>query len=240
MRVDRFVSAAGLRQLARLSVFAATLYGCIPAVAQAEEPPAWPDSFVSRLEALALIQSLNAEILGSSSATLTLEKWCRDYRLAEEPKIVAHLIRGVDKPPTAEQRQRLQVTGRELVKYRRVQLRCGGHVLSEAENWYVPSRMTSEMNRLLEITDTPFGKVIQPLGPYRQTLSIKTLWSPLPDGWARESPQRSTADTTSPLAIPDALFEHRAILYIRKHKPLAEVYEVYQRQILAFSRPRPH
>jgi hypothetical protein len=94
------------------------------------------------------------------------------------------------------------------------------------------------MNRLLESTDTPFGKAIQPLGPYRQNLSATILWSPLPDGWARESPQRSTADTTGPLAIPDALFEHRAILYARKHKPLAEVYEVYQRQILAFPRPR--
>jgi hypothetical protein len=211
----------------------------MPAVAQAEEPPVWSDSFVSRLEALALIQSLNAGILGSSSATLSLEKWCRDYRLAEEPKIVADLIRGVDKPPTPEQRQRLQVTGRERVKYRRVQLRCGRQLLSEAENWYVPGRLTAEMNRLLETTDTPFGKVIQPLAPYRQNLSVKILWSPLPDGWARESPQPSTADPTRPLAIPEALFEHRAILYTRKHKPFSEVYEVYQRQILGFPRPRP-
>jgi hypothetical protein len=39
------------------------------------------------------------------------------------------------------------------------------------------------------------------------------------------------------LAIPDALFEHRAVLYTRDHKPFAEVREVYQRQILA-SAPR--
>ena len=192
MRADRFVSAAGLRLLARWIVFAAALCGSVPAVAQADDPPAWPDSFLSRLEALALIQSLNAEILGSSSATLSLEKWCRDYRLAEEPKIVAGLIRGVDKPPTPEQRRRLQVSDRERVKYRRVQLRCGHQVLSEAENWYVPSRLTAAMNRLLETTDTPFGKAIQPLEPYRQNLAVKILWSPLPEGWARESPQELT------------------------------------------------
>ena len=89
------------------------------------------------------------------------------------PKIVARLIRGVDKAPTPEQRQRLQVKGRERVNYRRVQLRCGRQVLSEAENWYVPSRLTAGMNRLLETTDTPFGKAIQALQPYRQNLTLK-------------------------------------------------------------------
>ncbi len=240
MKVLSFGSAAGVQRLAGLIVFAVALFGCVLAVAQAQEPPAWADTFVSRLEALALMQSLNVEILSSSSATLSLEKWCRDHRLAEEPKIVARLIRGVDKAPTAEQRRRLQITGREPVKYRRVQLRCGNQVLSEAENWYVPSRLTAEMNRLLETTDTPFGKAIQPLEPYRQNLAVKILWSPLPDGWARDSSRRSTDVTTDALAIPDALFEHRAILYTRKHKPFSEVHEVYQRQILAFPQPRPY
>ena len=34
--------------------------------------------------------------------------------------------------------------------------------------------------------------------------------------------------------IPAALFEHRAVLYTRDHKPFSEVSEVYQRQVLAF------
>ena len=32
----------------------------------------------------------------------------------------------------------------EPVAYRHVRLRCGDHVLSEADNWYVPSRLTPE------------------------------------------------------------------------------------------------
>jgi len=44
------------------------------------------------------------------------------------------------------------------VKYRRVQPSCGDHILSEADNWYVPRRLTPEMNRLLETTDVPFGR----------------------------------------------------------------------------------
>jgi hypothetical protein len=214
---------------------ATTVAACVPAFAQ--ESPAWPDTYVARLQVLALIQTLNAEALASRSSTLLLEKWCRDHQLADEPKIVADVARGVGKIPTAEQRQRLQVTPQDEVKYRRVQLRCGNRILSEAENWYVPDRLTADMNRLLATTGTPFGKVVQPLEPYRQTFAVKLLWSPLPDGWERGSIVAS-AGTAGVLPIPDALFEHRAVLYTREHKPFAEVDEIYQRQLLAFPPPR--
>ena len=212
-------------------VMAAALAALAPLHAQ--EAPVWPDTFTARLEALALMQTLNAEILGSRSATQILENWCRDHRLAREPRILARLVTGASKTPTPEQRQRLEVTARDEVKYRRVQLRCGDRVLSEADNWYVPGRLTPEMNRLLETTDTPFGKAVESLQPYRQTFAVRLLWAPLPDGWERESgnlPER----TNRALAIPAALFEHRAVLYTRDHRPFSEVSEVYQRQVLAF------
>jgi hypothetical protein len=189
------------------------------------------------VEALAVMQTLNAELLGSRSATQTLEKWCGDHRMADEPKIVAHLIRGADKAPSPEQRQRLQVAGAEDVKYRRVQLQCGTRVLSEADNWYVPGRLTAEMNRLLETTETPFGTAVRPLEPFRQTLAVTMLWSPLPERWDRETAAALPPSSTGALAIPDALFAHRAVLYTREHVPFSEVYEVYQRQILAFPPP---
>jgi hypothetical protein len=192
------------------------------------------------LAALALMQSLNADILSSPSATLSLEKWCRDHKLAREPKIVARSIRNDVKVPTAEQRRRLQINDAEQVKYRKVQLRCGDKVLSEAENWYVPGRLTEEMNQLLDASETPFGKVIQPLGPYRQTFAAKLLWAPLPEGWELEPPRSAPAAANRVLTIPAALFEHHALLYSSEHKPFAEVYEVYQRQILAFPQPRAY
>jgi hypothetical protein len=42
------------------------------------------------------------------------------------------------------------------------------------------------------------------------------------------------------LAIPAALFEHRALLYTRENRPFSEVREVYQRGVLEFPAPRPH
>lgn len=230
MNVDAYMI-----RLMRLLAVAAAVVAC--ALAQKQESPAWPDTYVARLQALALVETLNAEVLASRSATLTLEDWCRDHQLAKEPKMVAELVRGVTKGSTGEQRERLQVTSEGEVKYRRVLLRCGARVLSVADNWYVPERLTPGMNRLLDTTDTPFGKVVRSLEPYRQTFVAKLLWSPLPDGWELGAIPASTATGTL-LAIPDALFEHRAVLYTREHKPFSEVDEVYQRQLLAFPAPR--
>ena len=196
----------------------------------------WQDDFQTRLEAYALMQTLNVEILGSSSATRSLEKWCREHRLAATPDIIAHPVVGEGKTATADQLQRLDVSGPEQVKHRKVRLYCGDHLLSEADNWYVPSRLTEAMNRLLETTTTPFGKVIAPLEPSRQTFSVNLLWSPLPEGWELQSHSQAQRRKTHPLAIPDALFEHQAIVYSRDRKPIAEVHEIYQRQILRFHR----
>src|SRR5579872_6034562 len=71
----------------------------------------WPDTFVSRVEALALMQTLNAELLSSDSATLTLERWCADHRLsgAAPPTIIARMVNRGAEPASPEQRQRLQV-----------------------------------------------------------------------------------------------------------------------------------
>ncbi|WP_156401091.1 hypothetical protein [Duganella sp. Root1480D1] len=156
-----------------------------------------------------LAQKLSADILASPSATLTLEKWCADHAMATEPKIVARLVRGTNKPASSETLARLGASAAE-VKYRRVQLYCGAHLFSEADNWYVPSRLAPEMNRLLDETDTPFGKVVQPLAPYRRTFSSAMQQS------------------------PTALFEHAAVLFSASHQPIAEVRETYQRGTLAF------
>jgi chorismate-pyruvate lyase len=176
----------------------------------AREPAAlvWQDDFQSRLEVYALMQSLSVDILGSASATRSLEAWCRAHRLAAVPTIIAQRLAAEDKPILPEQVQRLQVDGPAQVKYRKVRLFCGDQLLSEADNWYVPGRLTEDMNRLLETTETPFGKVIAPLQPSRQTLTVKLLWSPLPEAWEQEIPARIGRNKTHALDIPEALFEH--------------------------------
>ena len=203
-------------------------------VSCAASPAAWRDTYTSRVEALALLQTLNSDLLASSSATQMLEQWCADHRMAAEPKIVAVRTGAPAKAPSNDQLQRLGVASSDEVRYRHVELRCGTYVFSEADNWYVPARLTPEMNQLLETTDTPFGKVVRPLQPYRRTLQATLLWSPLARGWEERRPRRTSALGHGALAIPRDVLEHRALLYTSDHQPFAEVVERYRGDVLAF------
>jgi hypothetical protein len=217
----------------------AALLALAGAPAQAQRAPVWPDALLTRTQALALVQGLNADLLASRSATATLEKWCGDHALAPAPRIVAEVVAGEPRPVTAEQRVRLQADSGELVRYRRVRLRCGALVLSEAENWYLPGRLTPEMDQALDGSDTPFGRVVAPLQPYRRTFAAQLLWHPLPEGWERSTARAQPCRSSGPLAIPGELFEHRALVLRRDNLPIAEVHEVYQRGLLSFLPPGP-
>ena len=206
------------------------------ALGSAAEQPPWPDSFVGRLEALALIESLNGDLLAHDSATLTLERWCADHRLADPPRIVAERVRDADKPASAEMRAALDVKADEPLGYRRVRLKCGDHVLSEADNWYVPSRLTPEMNHTLQTTDTPFGKAVAALHFRRHTLSANLLWRPLPMDW--EMGAQSALEKAGALTIPDHVLEHRAVLSTPDGGPFSEVVETYTAEVLAFPPPK--
>lgn len=199
--------------------------------------PSWPDTFVSRVEALALLESFNVELLTHDSATLTLEHWCDVHRLASPPRVVAERVPNEEKPLSPDQRRELRIGPLESVRYRRVRLLCGSVELSEADNWYVPTRLTPEMNELLDTTDVPFGKVVRDLHFQRRTLSSKLLWLPLPEGWEM-MPARG-GDGAAALGIPPMLLEHRAVLTLPDGTPFSEVIETYTSHILGFPAPRP-
>jgi hypothetical protein len=202
----------------------------------------WKNDYTTRLEALALLQSLNANLLSNSSATLTLDRWCESHRLAAPAKVVAERVRDVNKEPTPDQRTSLGVSATEPVRYRRVRLRCGEHVLSEADNWYVPARLTPEMNQALDTSDIAFGRAVQDLKFRRQTVSATLLWSPLPEGWemgaALESPGQKN-DAKGSLKIPSHVLQHRAVLTLPDGTPISQVVETYTSEVLGFPEP-PH
>jgi hypothetical protein len=225
------MTATALRGLA-----AALLLLLTTAIASAAESAPWPASFVGRLEALALIESLNADLLAHDSATLTIERWCADHRLADPARIVAERVSGADKPASAEVREALDVRPDEPLFYRRVRLKCGDHVLSEADNWYVPARLTPEMNHLLETTDTPFGKAVAALHFRRHTFSADLLWWPVPKGWDMDAPPAPRE--AGALTIPNHVLEHRAVLSTPDGEPFSEVVETYTGEVLAFPPPK--
>lgn len=220
--------------MANLTRFMITTALAVLALGAAPAQASWPDTPVARLEALAELQTLNADLLSHDSATLTLDRWCARHHLADDAKIVADRVRGEDKPPPAAVRDQLHAGADQPIAYRRVKLRCGEHVLSEADNWYVPSRLTPEMNRTLETTDTPFGRVVRPLRFQRHTVSAKLLWSPLPEGWDGGGAVLPRATPGASLTIPDGVIEHQALLTRADGEPFSYVVETYTGAVLGF------
>lgn len=207
----------------------------------ARPPVAWPDTSLAREQVRGLIESLHARLLAAQTATVALEAWCAERKLAIVPALKARIVTGVEKPLTAEQRERLRIGAQEPVRYRRVELTCGDHVLSEADNWYVPGRLTPDMNGIVETTDTPFGRAVAALRPYRKTFSVTHLWEPT----AAAAPEPVRAPGTAPgaespqrmLDIPWRLLEHRALVFTGDDVPFAEVCETYTRAVLGFAEP---
>ncbi|WP_027681605.1 hypothetical protein [Rhizobium leguminosarum] len=223
----------------RIAALAATAIVLATQVAIAQEPairPQWLTTPASRVEALAVLQTLNVNLLSNASATLTLDRWCAAHKLAPEgSKIVAQRVRGQDKPADEHIRELLNVGPGELIAYRRVRLICGDRVLSEADNWYLPAKLTAEMNQTLNTSNIAFGRAVQALNFTRTNLSAKLLWSPLSEGWDMDG---LIAHDTGSLSLPPFLIEHRAVLKLRDGTPFSALVESYTDKVLDFPVPR--
>lgn len=160
------------------------------------------------------LDRFDAQLRASHSATQTLESWLAERRGEAGVTLMAH-VRAVSAPGAdAAIMRRLGVEHWAEVRYRRVWLACRGRVMSVAENWYVAARLGEGMADALASGATPFGAVIAPLSPTRETFSAETLW-------AGEGSR-----------LPSALLRHHALVRAGEGAPLCEVREVYTRNIL--------
>lgn len=181
-----------------------------------------PDTYGGFMSMVTQVQRLNADLLSRDSATATLQLWCDQHGPGGGAKIVARRIRGADKTAGKGERRALGVFAKTPVAYRRVELLCGDKVLSEADNWYVPARLTPAMNTALEQSQTPFGVVVRPLDFQRRTLSSELL---LGTGiMAQPKPGM--------LVIPHEVLRHRAVLSTPNGRPFSLVVETYTDQVL--------
>ncbi|MFT4026767.1 MAG: hypothetical protein QM676_08200 [Novosphingobium sp.] len=151
-------------------------------------------------------------LAAQDSATAALGEWCKARGIADPPTIRAEQS-GLPPKPSAEVQRLLSDREDGALAYRHVRLLCGTTVLSEADNWYVPGRLTPEMRNTLATTQTPFGKVVAPLGFKRERLSATR-------GRAQDCP-------------PGTVLSHRALLRLPDGKPLSVVTECYARANLS-------
>ncbi len=129
--------------------------------------------WVGSASAQTALDRLRGDLLASSSATQVLTRYCDTLQLATPPVIRA-LRDTLTVPAPPDVRALLGAGPNDTVRHRRVQLACGSHVLSNADNWYLPSRLTPEMNRLLDETQTPFGTAVRALDFHRKTLEAQS------------------------------------------------------------------
>ncbi|WP_430425721.1 hypothetical protein [Phenylobacterium sp.] len=194
-----------------------------PVSAQEPQSP-----YVQRLRQLAQLQTLNAELLSRDSATAVLQALC-DRHDPEAPRVRARRIETPDSPQAAAAaRRELGAAANEPIRLRRVELMCGDVVLSKADNWYLPGRLTTEMNTALNTTEAPFGVVVAPLRFQRRTLSSRLLFNPLPAGWEA----RGELAFDAPATPPPHVLQHRALLQTPDGRPFSLLVETYTDAVL--------
>lgn len=168
-----------------------------------------------------MLECFDAALRTSTSATATLADWLSGRRgLHVAPAIFVCVRTGDRPPPSRDTLDRLGVADASCVAYRRVWLAHEGQVLSRAENWYVPGRLTTDMNESLKRGKVPFGAVIASLGPTRETLSADRLW------------ELTFGQMAAAQRLPPYLLRHRALLRLASGVPISEVDEVYTRNIV--------
>ena len=160
----------------------------------------------------AVIAAFEANLASHASATEALSQWCKARGIDPDGQITVQFVTGADAAPPADLREALGVSAEEPLGYRHVKLVCGDAVLSQAHNWFVPARLTPEMNRQLAETNVPFGKVAAALAFTREPLA---------------SARRGEAGCPA-----GAISTHRALLRLSDGKPLALVMECYSAENL--------
>lgn len=160
-----------------------------------------------------MLPEFERALAAQDSATAALGEWCATRKLASPPAVRAQRIAGEDLAPSAEIRRLLAVEANEPLAYRHVRLTCGMAALSEAHNWYVPSRLPAGMNEELANGDSPFGAVIAPLRFTRERLAYERGRAP---------------------ACPEGtILSHRAVLRLPDGRPVSMVIECYTAANLA-------
>lgn len=111
----------------------------------------------------------------AASATGLLQTWC-EARGIGEGSVRALRHPGPAEPLPAEATHMLLPPGApHHVRHRRVTLLRGAAGLSDCDIWWLPSRLTPEMQAALDSTDRPFGTVVEALRPTRRVLAETVL-----------------------------------------------------------------
>jgi chorismate-pyruvate lyase len=112
--------------------------------------------------------ALAAQLTAAPSVTAGLQAWCEARGIGEGP--IRVLSRAGGRPP-AGLVALLGAPEGEALSYRRVVLGRGGIALAEAELLYRAAALPAEMREAVARGAVPFGTIVAPLSPRRETVS---------------------------------------------------------------------
>lgn len=112
--------------------------------------------------------ALAAHLLAAPSATAGMQSWCEARGIGDGP--IRVLSRAGGAPP-AGLVALLGAASGEALSYRRVVLGRGDIALAEAELLYRAGALTAEMRAAVARGTVPFGAIVAPLSPRRETVS---------------------------------------------------------------------
>jgi chorismate-pyruvate lyase len=114
--------------------------------------------------------ALAAHLCAAPSVTAGLQAWCEARGIGEGP--IRVLARSGGVAPASLQALLGAPAGEELC-YRRVVLGRGEIALAEAELLYRAALLTPDMRQAIARGTTPFGTIVSPLAPRRETLGCE-------------------------------------------------------------------
>jgi hypothetical protein len=161
------------------------------------------------------VEALSDHLAAAATATEGLVAWCAARGLGEGPIRVVRLPADACAALGAEAAAALAPDAGETVESRRVELRRGDVALSEAEIWFVPERLPPAVRVALAETDAPFGALIAPLRPRRETTLARVADDGLGAGF---------------------VLEHRALVRSGAGRPLAVTRERYRAALVGGAR----
>ncbi|RED34545.1 hypothetical protein BJ123_110185 [Rhodopseudomonas thermotolerans] len=164
------------------------------------------------------------------TATAALIAWCRCHYPDEAEAVTITLLTDQDVPADGYDGP-LRPKAGETLRRRRVWLRWGDRVLSEAENWYVPERLPPAMREAVADGTQPYGAVVAGLRPQRITITALRSDQVRADRFGTEAVLAQLARTEG-FSRHDAFVLHIHAVMMAAGIVLAELREHYRRELL--------
>ncbi len=121
--------------------------------------------------------AFEAAIVAQHTVSSALLHWCETHGIGEGeilagdierwPDAARSALHSLPTPPHA------LIAAPQTLAYRRVRLRRGEVALAQAEIWYEPCRLPENILRDLAASPLPFGRAVESLSPYRETIEVR-------------------------------------------------------------------